>query len=360
MCKAKIAPAAFAMLACISLSTVPLSKARAQNGLNYTLTNSTPIAGDGNFDFLSFDDARDRLYVTRVGGVDVFDTRSQAPNLIGTVPTLPSVQSNQAVLVPEQGIGFTSSSVSRSTTIFALSTLQVLGQFALGQATDAALFDRQSGKAVFFSPANLDALVVDLVRHKVVSTIPLGAAPESAVVDPSDPDDHLYVNFPDTGTVAKIEVSEGKVVAEYKVDPKCQQNAGIAIDPDDHLLILGCAGALDFMDSRTGGNVAIFTFPKIASSPIPAYTDAVVYDAQQKNAYAPEVDGKLVGAHIVSPSQVVLLGSVPTLTGARTIAEDPGNHHIFVVASKFGTLTAGDPPSTVSNTTKVLTLAPSY
>ncbi len=340
-----------ALLAGFALAGGLPATARAQAGLGYKVVGTDPVVGDGTFDYLTFDALRGRLYVTRVGGVDVFDANGSALRLVGAIPALPSVPVSRAVLLPGLGLGFTSNGAARTTTIFSLWDLRTLGQFPLGQSTDAALFDDQSGRAVFFSPEGNDALVYDLSRHQVDATIPLGSAPEFAVVDTADPGGHIYVNLPDTGEVAEISVAERRVLSRHKVDPGCQLNSGLAIDPEDHLLFIGCAGALDVISTTTGANIAVF--------PSGLFIDAVVYDAGQRTAYAAEVAGDVMGVHVVSPSQVTLLGTAPTALGGRTLAEDTRNHRLFVAASDLGPpLTPGGAPSSLANTTRVLTLAP--
>ena len=325
-------------------------QAMAQSTLSYSLIGSQFVAGDGGYDYLTFDAGRDRLYVTRTGGVDVFHAAGKTLQLVGTLPGMPSIGVNRAVLVTEHGIGFTSNGAGDSTTIFSLDDLHVWGIFPLGQSSDAAVFDSRDADAVFFSKDQDNALIYDLVDHRIRGKIPLGSAPEFAVADRQG---HVYVNLPDTGKVAKLDIERRSIVSEHGVDPSCQGNSSLDLDIADHLLFAGCAnGQLVVMNADTGATIGSFA--------IGLFIDGVIYDPSIRTAFAASVDGKLAAVRVLSSSEVRLLGTVPTAAGARTITADFRNHHVFTDYAEQGPpQTPGGFPSSLPDTFHILTFAPS-
>ncbi len=330
-------------LLCMALALPGL--ARAQTG--YTLTQVTPVPGEGDFDFLGFDQARQRLFVTRVGGVDVYDASTDTPALVGSVPTSAGILTNDAIAVDDRGFGFTSGG-SGTTTIFDLSTLKVIATPKLGTGTDAAVYDPSTGDAVFLSPDNDTAVVFDFVSRKVVGTIPLGVAPESGAAGGNG---LVYVNLPDAGEVATIDVRSRRIVSEAAVDPSCASNMGMAIDTADKLLFLGCAnGVLDIT------NLAGTT---LATAPVGRVPDQVAFDPVTKTVFAGSVGSVLSVVTLNPATGGPLVTSVASQVGARTIAVDATTGRAFNITEDFGAVGPNGMPTPFPGTLRLLTYDPS-
>ena len=313
--------------------------ARAQTG--YTLAHVTPVPGEGDFDFLGFDQQRQRLLVTRVGGIDVYDASTDTPVLVGSVPTSAGILANQAIAVDDRGFGFTSSG-SGTTTIFDLSTLKVIAMPKLGVGTDAAVYDPSTGDGVFLSVGNDTAVVFDFVSRKVVGTIPLGFAPESGAAGGNG---LIYVNLPDARKVATIDVRTRRIVSEAVIDPSCASNMGIAIDTADKLLFLGCAnGVLDVT------NLAGKT---LATAPIGTVPDQVAFNPVTKAVFAGSVGGVLSVVTLNPATGGPLVTSVTSQPGARTIAIDTVTGRAFNITEDF------EAKGPIPGTLRLLTYDPS-
>jgi hypothetical protein len=304
------------------------------------------VPGEGDFDFLGFDQQRQRLFVTRVGGVDVYNASTDTPKLVGSVPTSAGILANYAIAVDDRGFGFTSSEAG-TTTIFDLKTLKVIATSKLGIGTDAAVYDPSTGDGVFLSPDNNTATVFDFVSRKVVGTIPLDFAPESGAAAGNG---LIYVNLPDAGKVATIDVRSRRIVSEAPVDPSCASNLGMAIDTTDKLLFLGCAnGVLDITN---------FAGTTLATAPIGRVPDQVAFDPLSMTVFAGSV-GSVLSVITLNPSTGgPLVTSVASQIGARTIAVNETTGRAFNVTEGFGPAGPSGLPTPFPGTVRLLTYAP--
>ena len=332
-----------------SLFLAPLAAAHGQAPFTYHVAHRLQVGGEGNFDYLSFDQSHGRLFVTRVGGVEVFDANKPDLALVAEIPGSPGNLTNDAVLVEDRDLGFTSNGTGGSTTLFRLSTLDVLGTFALGEETDAAVYDDTSGLAVFFSGVGQEAVFYDIAGRQIVGRIALGASPEFAV------DDHagsIYVNLPSKGQVARIDMRSRRIVSLFPVDPSCQANSSIDIDIADRLLFVGCFnGVLDVLDRNTGTTVSTL--------PIGLLSDAVLYDAEIRTVFAVSVYGSITAISVHGHSEQTPLGVAKTPFGTHTLAEDFRTHRLFTDTATFGNFEKKSPlPPVIPGTFKVLTLQP--
>ncbi len=128
-----------------SFCLAPLAAAHGQAPFTYHVAHTMTVGGEGDFDYLTFDQFLGRVFVARVGGVQVFDANCPALSLVGEVSGSPSSLTSVALLVEDRDLGFTSNGAGSSTTIVQLSTLKVLDTVLLGEETDAAVHDDISG-----------------------------------------------------------------------------------------------------------------------------------------------------------------------------------------------------------------------
>jgi len=79
----------------------------------------------------------------------------------------------------------------------------------------------------------------------------------------------------------------------------------------------------------------------VATVPIGAGVDGAGYDAASGNAFASNADGTLTVIHQDDPDRYRVSETLKTPEGSRNMGLDPANHHLFVVAGKFGTAPGG-------------------
>src|SRR5580704_16967345 len=138
----RVLPVAVAVLFVI----IALSKSTAQvvaapaaipGPSGYHLIKTIKLSTDGFWDYLTFDSATRRLFISRGTRVDVLDVDSE--KIVGTIPDTPGVHG--IALAPELNDGYTSNGQAGTVTIFDMKTLQAVGHAQAGKNPDAIVYD---------------------------------------------------------------------------------------------------------------------------------------------------------------------------------------------------------------------------
>ena len=148
------------------------------------------LGGDGGWDYLTFDRASNRLYISRSTHVIVIDADSG--KTVGDIPDTPGVHG--IALAPEFGRGFVSNGREGTVSVFDLSSLKVLSKIKVGENPDAILYDPASKRVFTFNGRSHDATAIDAAKGTVVGTIKVDGKPEFAVTDEKG---EIFVNIED-------------------------------------------------------------------------------------------------------------------------------------------------------------------
>lgn len=319
----------------------------------YQVLRKIPIAGDGNWDYVSADSVNRRLYVSHGTELEVLDLDSGEivgkliPPTTENAPT--PMLTHGAAVAPDLGLGFTSNGAASSTTIFDLKTLKTLAEVKLNGAPDGFLYDPSSRRAFLFSARTEDATAVDGVQRKVTGTIPLGGKPEAAT---SDEKGHLFVNIEDKDLVLELDAKKLTVMESWPVAP-CREPASMAIDARNQRIFVGCRNQLMVVMNTNNGQV-------ITKLPIGELTDAAVFDPQGSLIFSSNGDGTLTVIQEESPTRYTVVDNVKTEFGARTMAIDLKTHRLFLSLADRrnipapGTLNQNLRPEIIPGTFKVL------
>jgi YVTN family beta-propeller protein len=281
------------------------------------------VGGDGGWDYLTFDAATRRLFVSRGSRVDVISV--DTGTVVGTIPNTQGVHG--IALANDLRRGFTSNGRANSVTAFDLDTLQVVQEAEIpARNPDAILYDRQGAHVFTFNGASTDVTVLDAANLSVTTRIPLTDKPEFAV---SDGEGHIFSNIESApGKMIAIDSRNLNVSANWNL-PGCDSPTGLAIDPAHHRLFSVCDGKVMVVtDSRTG--------KQVASLPIGEHPDAAVYDRRHALVFSSNGDGTLTVIHQDSPDHYAVIQTLETKRGARTMALDPHTGKLYLVSADFG------------------------
>ncbi len=321
----------------------------AQTAPGFHLTRQIHVGGEGGWDYLSFDAARHRLYVSHAMRVMVVDPDSGT--VVGEIPKTEGVHG--IAIADDLGKGFISNGRSSSVTVFDLKTLAVRGTVSAGQNPDASLYDPFSHRVFAFNGRSHDATVIDAVTDSVIATLPLGGKPEFAV---SDGAGRLFVNIEDKSEIAAIDPVAAKVLARWSVAPG-EEPSGLAIDIAHHRLFAVCGNKLmAVVDDETGALVA--------TVPIGSRVDGCAFDPALGYAFSSNGEGTVTVVREESPAKFSVVETVPTRPGARTITIDPATHTLYLPTAEFGPApapTADQPhprPSMVPDSFVILQVQP--
>src|SRR5262245_33472633 len=95
----------------------------------YRVDRHIRLGGEGFWDYITFDPATRRLFVSHGTHVQVVDARTDS--LVGDIPDTPGVHG--VALAPEAGVGFTSNGRDSSVTVFDAKTLAIKTRIKLQQ-----------------------------------------------------------------------------------------------------------------------------------------------------------------------------------------------------------------------------------
>ena len=299
------------------------------------------IEGDTKWDYLNYEPASHRLFITHGDRVDVFDTGGK--RVVGTIANTQGVHG--VALAPELDRGYTSNGLSRTVTIFELSSLRVLGTLPTEMKPDAIVFDPAT-KRVFVANGNSGTLtVIDALLNRVIGTVTIGGKLEFQAVDGKG---RLFVNVEDKNVLAVIDTKKMAVVAQHDISAGCHSPTGLSIDVQTGRLFVGCRNQKMAVVAGDTGRI-------LASVPVGKGCDATAYDAELQQAYASSGDATIT---VIRGDNFAIEQVIPTVPTARTLALDPVQHVLYLVAAEVDEQGANDTkPKLKAGTFKLLTVA---
>jgi DNA-binding beta-propeller fold protein YncE len=295
----------------------------------YKISKTVPLPGGPKWDYLDFDAATNRVFISRGTEVAVINATTGAP--IGTLRGLPG--SHGIAVDPETGLVYADSAGKSEVIAFDPKTLKPVASIPVLADADGMVYDPAS-KQIFVAGGDAKGVMpVNPARNQVLPMIALGGTPEFLAADGQG---SLFVNINDTNEIARIDTRTGKITARWPTAP-CESPTGMAVDPADRLLFSSChSGVMLVMDGNDG--------KMVAALPIGKGTDAAAYDPVTKQAFSSNGSGSLSVIRKTAPGQFSDI-SVPTAMGARTMAIDPATGRVFLVTAKVLSTTPATTPN---------------
>ena len=289
---------------------------------NYKITNKIPVAGNGGWDYITIDEAANRLYVSHGNEMNVVDIVTKS--LIGTIPDTKGVHG--IALAKDLGKGFISNGRDTSVTIIDLKTMKFTAKVNVtGTNPDAILYDPFSQKVFTFNARSSNSTVIDAKTNKVIGTIHLIGKPEFSVTDLKG---KIYVNIEDKNSICVIDVNTLKVEKTWSIAPG-DAPSGLAIDIKNHRLFSVCENKLMVVvDSETG---KVITTLKIGES-----VDGVSFDSGLNRAYSSNGEGTITVVQEKDANTFTVLENVMTQKGARTITVNTKTHKLYLPTAVYG------------------------
>ena len=212
--------------------------------------------------------------------------------------------------------------------MFDLKTLAVLRQIKVGPGLDGIMYDEADDKIILTNHSRpIGTLTaIDPTTGDIVATVELeDTAPEGAAADGQG---HIFVNNESKHTIQVIDVTTWKATASWPLAP-CEGPTGIAYDRASDRIFSGCSKTSVVVDAATGKVVAT-----IANG---TRVDALGWDPSKRLIYIPNGgEGNVTVVHQDSPDTYTVVATVPTFTGAKTIAVDPTTHSAYLFQPERG------------------------
>lgn len=294
----------------------------ASLGAGYKLLEKLKLGGEGGWDYLTYDTAAHRLYISRSTHVQVVDADKK--EVVGDIPNTTGVHG--IALVPALNRGFTSNGRDSSVTVFDLTTLKTIKTIKIdARNPDAIMYDPVSGRVFTFNGGSHNATAIDAQSDSVVGTIPLGDKPEFAV---SDGKGMVYVNLEDSSMIVAIDARTLKVANRWSIAPG-EHPSGLAIDREHRRLFSGCDNKMMVVFDPDNGKV-------VTTVPIGEGVDATAFDPATGLAFSSNGEGTLTVVHEDAPDKFTVIENDSTQRGARTMALDPASHRVYLSTAEFG------------------------
>src|SRR5690348_5842496 len=160
------------------------------------------VGGEGFFDYLSVDTARNRVFISRGSHIQVVDGATGKG--LGDIPNTP--RTHGALIVNATNRGFTTNAGDSTSTMFDLATLAVIKQIHTGASgLDGFMYDDATNKALTIdhSRPNGTAVILDAATGDVVGQLTTtGAAPEGGV---SNGKGRIFINIEDKSAMDVVD-----------------------------------------------------------------------------------------------------------------------------------------------------------
>jgi YVTN family beta-propeller protein len=279
------------------------------------------IGGEGSWDRLTIDPVYRRLYVTRGNRVTVVDI--DTGKAFGEILGLTNVRS--ICLDADGKYGYIADGGSDAVRVFDRATLNVVASLAVGANPDAAVFDTFSGFVFVFNTRSRTATVIDAASNVVAGSIALPGKPAGAAADGKG---SLFVALEDAGQLARIDTKARTVTDGWPVEG-CVGPNGLAIDKQEQRIYTACENnEIAVLDSSTG---KLLTTAKLGGG-----ARELVFDPRRNLILAANPGGSLTVLRADSSGHLVILQTLKTQAGARTLALDAATGRIYLAAARFG------------------------
>ncbi len=295
----------------------------------YAISKVVLIGAPDHWDLLSVDAASHRVYVAHGDRITVVDGQSGA--LIGHVEGYAG-GTHGVVVVPGSGRGYTDDGDAGVAGVFDLKTLKPLKTVKAEADADAIIYEPVTGHVFVVDSDPGKVTVIDPHTDKVIATLDGGGKLEIGAADGAG---KVYVNGEARREILRIDARTTSIDARWPI-PGCESPHGLAVDAKALRIFSSCANkVMVVVDGHSGR--------QLASMPIGARTDGAAFDPITRRAFSSNGDGTLTVIGEQGPSAYAVLGTVPTMLGARTMTVDPGTGRLFLVAADMTLNESADP-----------------
>ena len=205
------------------------------------------------------------------------------------------------------------------------------------------MYDPYSQLVFTFNGRTANVTAIDAKTNEVKGTVKVDGKPEFAQTDKKG---NIYVNIEDKSMINVIDSKTLTVVKRWSVAPG-EEPSGLALDRENHRLFSVCGNKLMVVTDAETGKV-------ITTLPIGDGCDGVAFDSVLKRAYSSNGEGNITVVQEVNKDKFVVVTTIPTQKGARTIAANSITHHLYLPAAEYKTAESGKRPAVIPGSFVIL------
>lgn len=309
-----------ALFGLIQLTCFTFLNAKSQNP-EYKIDKTIHLTGDGWWDYLAVDEINQKLFVSHGTQVNVVDIKFSSQ-----VAIIPGTNGVHGIAIANDlNKAFISCGGDSSVSVIDLNTFKLLAKInGTGKNPDAILYDPFSKKVYTFNGRSSNSTVIDAINLKIIATIPLAGKPEFSQTDGKG---KIYVNIEDKSSLSVINTNTFKVENTWSIAPG-EEPSGLALDNENHRLFSVCSNKIMTITDANTGKV-------ITTVPIGDRCDGVVFDPFTRRIYSSNGEGTMTIIQQISADKYKVLENFLTKPGARTIALDHTNHHLYLSVAEY-------------------------
>jgi len=292
----------------------------AADAPGFKVTKKFPVAGDGGFDYIVFDNSSNRLYVSHGTEVDVVDADSG--KALGKIENTPGVHG--VAIVPKLHRGFATNGGDSTVSVFDTETFKTIKTIPVPKDPDFVFYDPQTKRVLVCHGDGAAITEIDPEKEAVAGKIDLGGGAEAAVVDGKGSG---FVNLEESATVVSFDPKNLTVKQKWPITG-CKTPTGLAMDVSKARLFIGCRSKVLAVMDATNGKV-------ITTLPIGDRVDAVAFDAENNLIFASNGDGTVSVVRQKSANEYESVGDIQTQRSAKTMAFDSKTKRLFLSAAEL-------------------------
>lgn len=299
---------------CVFSTTVQAAGAPGEPPLVVERTIALPNTS-GRIDHLAYDGVRKRLMVAELGNntVDVVDTSTGM-----VVHRITGLKEPQGIAyLPGPNMIVTANANGGDVRFFDGTTFMPRGTIGLGDDADNVRVDTRNGH-VLVGYGDGGIAIIDPTRPAKLGDISLRAHPESFQLSPAY--GRLFVNIPDAGRIAVVDLTSGKELASWS-SLAFRGNFPMALDESGHavIVVFRNPARLAVLDMNTGAMTA--------NIPTCSDADDVFLDSSRQRIYVSCGAGMI---DVVARNGLKRIAYVKTTSGARTSLYVPEMDRLYL------------------------------
>jgi len=298
------------------------SGCKAQSQTNsLQLIEAIPLQNvSGRIDHLSFDAKNNFVFVAALGNNTVEAVNLKNKKVIHSIKDLHEPQG--VAFIPENNSLVVANGDNGECDVFNATDFQKTNSIQLGDDADNVRYDA-TGKKIYVGYGNGGIAIIDAATFKLIGEIKLPGHPESFQINKQEK--KMYVNVPDEKQIAVIDLTQNKIIAQWK-NITANANFPMALDEANHRLFIGCRhpSKLLVLDTESG-NI-------ISSIDIDGDTDDVFYNPSAKEIYVSCGSGYVDVINQIDANHYTANGTMKTNSGARTSLFISQLHQLIIAA----------------------------